>query len=106
MAFITCKGVGIKAISACVPPKIVYNTDLGYLIPEKDIQKIIHEVGINEKRYAEEDVCSSDLCFKAAQKLLEDNQIDPESIDGLIFVSQTADYKVPATAPILLRHFT
>jgi len=101
MAFITYKGVGIKAISACVPPKIMYNKDLGYLIPEEDIKKIIETIGISEKRYAESDVCSSDLCFKAAQKLIEDNKIDLETIDGLIFVSQTPDYKVPATAPSL-----
>jgi len=99
MAFITYKGVGIKAISACVPPKIMYNKDLGYLIPEDDIKKIIET--ISEKRYAESDVCTSDLCFKAAQKLIEDNQIDLETIDGLIFVSQTPDYRVPATAPSL-----
>jgi len=101
MAFITYKGVGIKAISACVPPKIMYNKDLGYLIPEDDIKKIIETIGISEKRYAESDVCTSDLCFKAAQKLIEDNQIDLETIDGLIFVSQTPDYRVPATAPSL-----
>jgi 3-oxoacyl-[acyl-carrier-protein] synthase III len=101
MANITYQGVGIKAISACVPPKIMQNKDLSHLIPEEEIQKVIHSIGINEKRYAEADVCSSDLCFKAAQKLMEDNQIDPKSIDGLIFVSQTADYKVPPTSTIL-----
>jgi 3-oxoacyl-[acyl-carrier-protein] synthase-3 len=101
MAFITYKGVGIKAISACVPPKIMYNKDLGYLISEEEIEKTIHSIGIYEKRYAEEDVCSSDLCFKAAQKLIQDNQIDAATIDGVIFVSQTPDYRQPATAPSL-----
>ncbi len=101
MALITYKGVGIKAIAACVPPKIVYNKDLGYLIPKEEIDKTINSIGIHEKRYAEPEVCSSDLCFKAAQKLIEDNQIDVNSIDMLLFLSQTPDYKIPATAPIL-----
>lgn len=101
MATITYQGVGIKAIAACVPPKIMENKDLGYLIPESDIQKVIQAIGINQRRYAEAEVCSSDLCYQAALKLFEDNSIDPASIDALIFISQTADYKVPPTSTIL-----
>ena len=41
MAAITFHGVGIKALSACVPSGIVYNKDLGYLIPEEEIEKTI-----------------------------------------------------------------
>lgn len=101
MTNIKYQGIGIKAISACVPPKIMDNSDLGYLIPEADIQKVIQSVGINQRRYAEADVCTSDLCYKAAKKMMEDNQIDPSSIDGIIFVSQTGDYKVPPTSTSL-----
>ena len=98
MAFITYNNVGIKAVSACVPPKKVYNKDLSYLIPEEDIEKIINSIGIRERREAEKDVCSSDLCFKAAEQLLANNNIDQSSIDALIFISQTPDYRQPATA--------
>jgi len=101
MAIIRFKGIGIKAISACVPKKVSKNSDLGYLIPEEEIEKTINSIGIKEKRIADKDVTSSDLCFKAAKKLLEDNQIDPSEINVLIFVSQTSDYHQPATAPIL-----
>jgi len=101
MAVITYHNVGITAMSACVPSKIVYNRDLGYLIPEDEIEKTIKDIGIEERRIVDEDVCASDLCYKAAQKLMEDNNIDPSSIDVLLFMSQTADYRIPATAPIL-----
>jgi 3-oxoacyl-[acyl-carrier-protein] synthase-3 len=76
----------------------VSNYDLGYLIPPKDIDKIVNAIGIYEKRYADNDVCASDLCYKAAEKLLMDNNIDKNEIDALIFVSQTPDYRQPATA--------
>ena len=46
-------------------------------------------------------MCASDLCFQAARKLMADNHIDPEAIDFLLFLSQTPDYIVPATSPIL-----
>lgn len=101
MAIIKYKNVGIKAMSACVPQKIVYNKDLGYLIPEEEIEKTIQNIGVVERRVVDDDVCASDLCYKAAIKLMEDNEIDPNSIDVLLFMSQTSDYRIPATAPIL-----
>ena len=74
---------------------------MGYLLPEEEIDKTIQSIGIEERRIADADCCSSDLCYKAALQLLRDNEIDPQSIEALIFVSQTSDYHQPATAPIL-----
>lgn len=101
MAIIKYRNVGITAMSACVPSKVVSNYNLGYLIPEKEIEKTIKNIGIKERRVVDDDVCASDLCYKAAKKLMEDNNIDPASIDVLLFMSQTSDYRIPATAPIL-----
>ncbi len=101
MAKIKYYNVGIRAMSACVPQGVVYNKDLGYLIPEEEIQKTVDSIGVRERRIADPDVCASDLAYKAALKLMEDNSIDPSSIDVLLFMSQTADYRIPATAPLL-----
>ena len=101
MAYIRYNNVGIRAVAACVPQKIEKTSDLDYFMPQEDIDKVISQIGISEKRIADNDVCSSDLCQKAAEKLFEDNAIDRNSIDALIFVSQTSDYHQPATAPIL-----
>lgn len=101
MAELSFEGVGIRAMAACVPSRIESNEDLGYLIPEEDIQKTIQNIGIRERRIADPDVCASDLCFHAAEKLLADGPYERDSIQGLIFVSQTADFHQPATAPIL-----
>lgn len=103
MAKISFHGVGIKAVAACVPREIVSNKDLGYLIPEEEIEKTINNIGIVERRIADDDVTASDLCFKAAQQLMADNGIEPGSIDVLLFMSQTADYRIPATS-CLLQH--
>ena len=101
MATIKYNKVGIRAMSACVPQKIVYNKDLGYLIPEEEIEKTIQNIGVVERRVVDDDVCASDLAYKAAVRLMEDSNIDPASIDVLLFMSQTSDYRIPATAPIL-----
>lgn len=96
MAKINYNNVGIRAVAACVPKRKVYNKDLGYLIPKEEIEKTILSIGIREKRFTDDRVCSSDLCFKAAEKLLFDNAIERDSIDMLLFLSQTPDYKIPA----------
>lgn len=101
MAILKYNNIGIRAVSACVPKKIEYNRDLGYMMSEEEIDKAIHNIGIEERHIAEPEVCASDLCECAARKLFEDNSIDPASIDALIFVSQTSDYHQPATAAIL-----
>ena len=101
MATIKYNGVGITAMSACVPSNVVYNKDLGYLISEEEIEKTIHNIGVVERRVVDENTCASDLAYRAAVKLMEDNNIDPNSIDVLLFMSQTADYRIPATSPIL-----
>lgn len=101
MATIRFQNVGITAISACVPKKIFSNSGLGYMIPEDSLEKLVSSIGIKEKRLAEIDVCSSDLCYKAAKKMMDDNSIDPSSIDMLLFLSLTPDYITPPTSSIL-----
>lgn len=100
MAILRFNNIGIKAISACVPKEVRFNKDLTYLIPPEEIDKVINSIGIEERRYADKDTTASDLCEKAALEILKENDIK-DSIDALIFVSQTSDYHQPATAPLL-----
>lgn len=44
---------------------------------------------------------TSDFCFAAAKELIEYNSIEKDKIGVLVFVSQTADYALPATACVL-----
>lgn len=101
MAIIRYKNVGITAVSACVPKNVLRNEDLSYLIPEEEITKTVESIGIEEHRYADDDTCTSDLCQRAAEQLIEDNNIDKNEIDMLIFLSQTPDYHQPATSPLI-----
>lgn len=101
MAIVRFNNVGITALSACVPPKRFSNYDLGYMIPNETLEKLVNSIGIKEKRFVENDVCSSDLCFKAAKQLIKDNKIDQKSIDMLLFLSLTPDYVTPPTSSLL-----
>lgn len=101
MSFMKFQDVGIAGISVCVPKQTINNTDIRDLLPDKALQKTIKTTGIQQRRISPDNLCASDYCFEAAEKLLESLNIDRSSIDLLIFVSQTPDYKLPATSTIL-----
>ena len=102
MAIIKFENVGITAIAACVPKNIIdnYKYDID-IWPEEEVKKVVDKVGIMERRFADDKTCSSDLCFTAAEKLITDNSIDRNEIDLLVFLSQTPDYRMPATSILL-----
>lgn len=103
MAFLKFNGIGITAMAGAVPKKVIKNLEYTEFFPEDQVKEVVEKVGVYERRFADAKTCSSDLCFAAAQKLIIDNNIDRDEIDLLIFVSQTPDYRMPATS-ITLQH--
>lgn len=103
MAFLTYKGVGITALSAAVPKHIINNFEYTDFFTDDEVREVVNKVGVFERRFADESTCSSDLCFAAAEKLITDNNIDRSAINLLVFISQTPDYRMPATS-IILQH--
>lgn len=101
MAIITYKNVGISAIAAAVPKQVIDNYKYTEYFPEDQVREVVDKVGIFERRFADDATCSSDLCYAAAEQLISDNRIDKSEIDLLVFISQTPDYRMPATACIL-----
>jgi 3-oxoacyl-[acyl-carrier-protein] synthase III len=65
------------------------------------MQKVLSGAGIRNRRVAPAGVCGSDLAFNAAMRLFDKYKIDPQSIDLLIFCTQSPDYWMPTTACIL-----
>lgn len=102
MSFLNIKNVKIKGISACVPERVEENRDYT-LLPKEDIEKYIQATGVERRHCAVHDgsICTSDLCLKAAEKLIVDLGWEKSEIGLLVFVSHTTDYKLPATACLL-----
>jgi 3-oxoacyl-[acyl-carrier-protein] synthase-3 len=103
MATLTFQNIGIQGIAAAVPKNIINNYEYTEHFPKEDVKEIVDKTGVKERRFAEIGTCASDLCFAAANQLFDDLQIDKSEIDALIFISQTADYRMPATS-IILQH--
>lgn len=102
MSQITFEGIGIKAISACVPPRIVKTAEQTKYFSDEQLSGFIATTGIDERRIADDGVTSSDLCKQAAEALFEKLGAEIKGkISCLLFVSQTPDYRMPNTACIL-----
>ena len=104
MAYCTIENVRITGIAAGVPKSIVDNHQLsverGEISSDYSTEMFVKQTGIEQRRYSPV-LCTSDLCFAAAEQLIKDLKWNNSEIDALLFVSQTADYSSPATACIL-----
>lgn len=102
MAFQEIKNVSISGISACVPAYKEDNKTIPLFQNEQESQKYIEATGVEYRRMVKDSgVCTSDLCYHSGVKLMNEIGWQPEEIDCLIFVSQTPDYILPATACVL-----
>lgn len=99
MAFLEIKNVRVTGISAGVPSTIVSNLDR-QLSTDYNPEDFVKQTGVKERHYSEY-LTTSDLCYGAAERLIADLGWGKSEIDALLFVSQTGDYWLPATACIL-----
>ena len=104
MAFCEFKNVRIAGLAAGVPSNVISNLTLsaekGEISTEYTPEAFVELTGVLE-RHVSDRLCTSDLGYMAAERLISDLGWDKAEIDALIFVSQTPDYILPATACIL-----
>lgn len=93
-------GARIAGVASCVPPRIVDNEEFERRFGDgaADVTKM---TGVRQRHYAEPGVATSDLCERAAEHLLDKLGWERETVDGVIFVSQSPDLLLPATACIV-----
>ena len=91
----------IGPISVHLPSRVETNTELKAQFPQWDLDLIEEKTGISQRHIAEPDETSSDLAVAATEKLFRDNDIEPESVDFLLFCTQTPDYPLPTTSCLL-----
>ena len=81
-----------------LPDTVETNEQLQAEFPKWDMELIYSKTGIAQRHVVSPDQCASDLGVAAAQQLFDRHQIDPASIDFLLFCTQTPDYPLPTTA--------
>ena len=91
-------GARVAGIVSCVPPLCIDNKDFVAKFGEIAVADVTKMLGVQTRRWVEPNVSTADLCLRAGEKLLAGLGWSANSVDGLLFVSQTPDYRLPATA--------
>lgn len=101
MALSTLRNVRYAGMASCVPKRVLCNLTECPPAQRAERERLVRNIGIEQRRMAPEWQCFSDLALEAAQVLLERLAWRREDIDALIVVTQSADFIAPATAIIL-----
>lgn len=91
----------IGPIGVHLPERVETNDQLQAEFPKWDMELIQSKTGIVARHIAAPDETAADLGVAAAKRLFEENDIDPQSIDFLLFCTQTPDYPLPTTACLM-----
>lgn len=97
MAFSQLPGCSVRAICSSVPARIFDNLTETTAFDPAEVDKVVKMAGVRTRHIASGQICSSDLCVAAAKRVLDQLKWAPESIDALIFVTQSPDYFLPST---------
>lgn len=101
MAFIEINRVRVSGFSAGVPKATYNNMDFAEKVGEDyDMKAFVESTGVLNHR-GDATLCASDLGVPAAEQLIADLGWEKKSIEAVIFVSQSPDYILPATACII-----
>ena len=97
----------VSGILTILPKKAVKFEDemANYSFSPAKCMKLKLAMGYNEHRIAEPGQCSSDFCKFGLQYLFDNNMLNKDDIDALLFVSQSADYYMPPTSNLIHGHF-
>ena len=92
--------MSLRGVTGTVPNNPVKSADLP-IFNQEEADTFDKTVGILSRYIAPENVCASDLCQDAGERLLNALGWEKETVDVLLFVSVTGDYKTPPTSAIL-----
>lgn len=106
MAKITLKNAKISGVSIVLGEDKLKFADETHYYNNDPLQllKMQKSVGFKERYWAKSDTTTLDLCQQAAEKLLKEMGISTNSIDAIVFVTQTPDYYMPGNAHVIHRN--
>lgn len=94
------RNVGVLGLGTYVPDKVFTNFDFEKIVDTSD-EWITEMTGIKERRFAEDDMDTSDMAVLAAERALHDSGVDKEDIDLVIVATSTGDHRFPSVANLV-----
>ena len=101
MAVCSVSNVRIVGISVAVPEHFRSYTEDEAVFGSEIVEKIRKHSGVRRRPVTLSGLCTSDLCFEAGERLLDELNWSRDSVGTLIFITQTPDYVLPATSCVL-----
>lgn len=101
MSFSRVDGFRVAGVSTCVPPRLIDNIECGKDYGIDEVRKVVAMAGVRYRHIVEPGITSADLCFEAANSLIDRINWARDSITGLILVTQTPDYFLPSSSCML-----
>lgn len=95
---VNVSGATIVGVVSCLPARKVSNAYFYSEFGEASVKDVVKMIGVDNRYWTDENTSARDLCAKAGSHLLGKLDWDPSSVDALIFVSQTPDFRLPASA--------
>jgi 3-oxoacyl-[acyl-carrier-protein] synthase-3 len=92
--------VGIIGLGRYVPERVVTNFDLEKIMDTTD-EWIRTRTGIEERRYADDDVNTSDMAYEAAKDALADSGIEAHQIGLILVATVTPDQPFPSVSTMI-----
>jgi 3-oxoacyl-[acyl-carrier-protein] synthase-3 len=91
-------GGRVAGVVSCVPAKVRGYDDFFGTFGEDGVADVVKMIGVQTRRQVDAHTTTRDLCRFAAQRVLADLAWEADSVDALLFVSQTPDFRLPPTA--------
>lgn len=94
----TAAHLALRGVVCALPRTEIHNAAFEERFGAAGVADVSKMIGVQSRRRAPEGQTTADLCQAAAETLLADLGWERDSVDALIFISQTPDYVLPATA--------
>jgi len=94
-------GIYIRGILTVVPTRVRTTSGFAEQFGQEETERIAAMTGVREVRIVAPGQTAADLGEAAASRLLARLNVAPRDVQGIVFVTQTPDYVLPATACIL-----
>lgn len=88
----------VSGVVTCAPSRVVHNSHFYEKFSEAGVKDVVKLIGVEERRWVDSGTSTADLCLIAGQRVLGKLHWNPGSVDAVIFLSQTPNWRLPATA--------
>jgi 3-oxoacyl-[acyl-carrier-protein] synthase-3 len=101
MPIFNFQNIKISGIACAVPKNIVKTDSFKDQFGDTEVDKFKLMTGIHETRRTSKHQTASDLCYAAAEKLLNYKKVNRSEIGALVFGTHHPDYRRPASAFVI-----